>query len=906
MGTYTFRQLTYPATPRSERRRQAGSYTVSASGSAGSSGGSSFTGYWTLVTTDGDGNPLDDGDMYISASYTAKSSGDVVAYATSDDDGDIELPVATAGTLGAVSVLAGGGILVDSDGNLYIDPDYAGSGGVDFTTDGSLTLSDGVLGVNFGVTEGTALDAGTFYGAATWWGRAMDPSASAVTGAMEGVASINGLVYPDASSGLLEIRGGEDGGAVSVLFSHVATATTTTTDDEGNETTVTETGTASLGRIGFDASGDLIVSTGEADDGVGDLLYISADGYASVGRSGAVGDARLWVEGHVKASGDVVAYATSDDDSDIALPIATATSLGAVMIGDNLVIDSDGVLSAVADGGAAESADTLTTARSINGTAFDGSADITTEYWGTARTIYISDSGGSHTGTGVSVDGSGNATLYLPSTITATLSGTATRATYLGSSTVGSGTNPIYLSSGAATASSSTVGSGTRPIYLSSGTLTVSSATVGSSTAPVYLNGGTLTKISSYEGNATTATTLATSRTIWGNSFNGSANIGGTLTPLSNGSYYVGTDSYRFNTGYFTTYIRVGAAGTAIGEGDTATRLGAGSLELDAATPYITFRHAKSTSASIQLITTASTTLNCSGNLTSGGYMRATNDVVAYATSGTDTDIELPTASSSAYGAVKIDNDTICINSSGQLYCTVSSSGSSSSSSGSGVTSVTTSGSGNAVTAGSISGTTLTLTKGTTFLTSIAASGTGNGFTAVSYSSGAATLTKGYFMNAITQSTSSTSVSSVVSKVAYSNGTLTVTTAPVATSSSSTTTEGAVSSMKYTTTTGSSSSTTTYSSGCVIKCGKISLASCTISANNVANGGSTISISSVLAVTASLYTSDAFSSYPGEYGLNLVIKYTGSAYQFQLVNTTSSAITTGSGTYIMWIAICSG
>ena len=52
-------------------------------------------------------------------------------------------------------------------------------------------------------------------------------------------------------------------------------------------------------------------------------------------------------------------------------------------------------------GGAANSANTLTTARTINGTSFNGSANITTANWGTARTMTIGN-------TGKSVNGSGN------------------------------------------------------------------------------------------------------------------------------------------------------------------------------------------------------------------------------------------------------------------------------------------------------------------------------------------------------------------------------------------------------------------------------------------------------------------------------------------------------------------
>jgi hypothetical protein len=51
--------------------------------------------------------------------------------------------------------------------------------------------------------------------------------------------------------------------------------------------------------------------------------------------------------------------------------------------------------------GNSSTATTLQTARSINGTSFNGSADITTANWGTTRTLTIG-------GTGKSVNGSGN------------------------------------------------------------------------------------------------------------------------------------------------------------------------------------------------------------------------------------------------------------------------------------------------------------------------------------------------------------------------------------------------------------------------------------------------------------------------------------------------------------------
>lgn len=80
-----------------------------------------------------------------------------------------------------------------------------------------------------------------------------------------------------------------------------------------------------------------------------------------------------------------------------------------------------------------DKANTLTTARTINGTSFNGSANITTANWGTARNIYVADADGTNTGAAVSVNGAGNATLKLPSTIKASLSGNASTASSLAS-----------------------------------------------------------------------------------------------------------------------------------------------------------------------------------------------------------------------------------------------------------------------------------------------------------------------------------------------------------------------------------------------------------------------------------------------------------------------------------------
>lgn len=87
--------------------------------------------------------------------------------------------------------------------------------------------------------------------------------------------------------------------------------------------------------------------------------------------------------------------------------------------------------------GNASTATTLQTGRNINGTLFDGSTDITTDSWGTSRTISINNKAGT---TGTAVDGSEDISLVIPSTMTDFVSITST--TYLGTN-LGSTTEHI-------------------------------------------------------------------------------------------------------------------------------------------------------------------------------------------------------------------------------------------------------------------------------------------------------------------------------------------------------------------------------------------------------------------------------------------------------------------------------
>ena len=75
------------------------------------------------------------------------------------------------------------------------------------------------------------------------------------------------------------------------------------------------------------------------------------------------------------------------------------------------------ITSSASISGNAGSATKLQTAITINGTSFNGTANITTANWGTTRSIYIQDATATNTSSAVSVNGGGNAYLKLPTNI---------------------------------------------------------------------------------------------------------------------------------------------------------------------------------------------------------------------------------------------------------------------------------------------------------------------------------------------------------------------------------------------------------------------------------------------------------------------------------------------------------
>lgn len=145
--------------------------------------------------------------------------------------------------------------------------------------------------------------------------------------------------------------------------------------------------------------------------------------------------------------------------------------------------------------GIADYATQLKNARTINGTSFDGTANIVTNSWGTSRTISINSQAGT---TGTAIDGSANATLVIPSTMTNFTSITSTNI--LGTNLGAAATqwtnlyvkNPyIYNSAGTYYNKFTSTATANRTLTLPDATgelvCHTNNTITGSATAPVYI-----------------------------------------------------------------------------------------------------------------------------------------------------------------------------------------------------------------------------------------------------------------------------------------------------------------------------------------------------------------------------------------------------------------------------------
>jgi hypothetical protein len=169
--------------------------------------------------------------------------------------------------------------------------------------------------------------------------------------------------------------------------------------------------------------------------------------------------------------------------------------------------------------GNSKTATTLQTARTINGTSFNGSGNITTANWGTSRTITIGS-------TGKSVNGSGNVSWSLSEIGAASASHSHSTLTGVSSIKFGGDSGPVlaHTSSGGVSLSSPS-------IVLGGGTL------MQITSSNLEVQGLTVKAASTFNSSATfNSTTAFGGVASFNNTILGMGNIA-----LANGSLYLGT-----------------------------------------------------------------------------------------------------------------------------------------------------------------------------------------------------------------------------------------------------------------------------------------------------------------------------------------------------------------------------
>ena len=268
--------------------------------------------------------------------------------------------------------------------------------------------------------------------------------------------------------------------------------------------------------------------------------------HASNGSSIAFSNTTEQLGGVGFQTGKFVVNSGTNTHGDLMLITATDVTLGSKNV---TASKFTGALS-----GNASTATTLQTARTINGTSFNGSANITTANWGTARNITIGSTTKSVNGSAnvswslseIGASASNHTHSYLSlsgGTMTGKITNSFATTTYIagnqGNALINSSTtagayvmlyrypsNNGYFTMGGYQdkyllqyTNKSTVDAGTNTVNKSVTLLDESGNTrfAGTVSAPTFTG--------ALSGNASTATTLQTARTINGTPFNGSGNI---------------------------------------------------------------------------------------------------------------------------------------------------------------------------------------------------------------------------------------------------------------------------------------------------------------------------------------------------------------------------------------------
>lgn len=225
-------------------------------------------------------NAIVEGSLY--------ARGNIVAYSVGD--GDVKLPIAGYGMLGAVDIVQGSGLIIESGtGKLKLDEDWKGNGQIYHAGTGLVLRDTGggklnQFAVSFGTTSGTVMvgnDARVVNGdkayKATYWGQKINAE-GIVTGGMDGVTAINELLHfdngkfgiaTDKTKKWLQFSGNNSINGVSGIESTPSDLYLNYTDDS-NVVKVTPSGDVIASRN--------IVAYGVGSGDIGDELKLIVDG----------------------------------------------------------------------------------------------------------------------------------------------------------------------------------------------------------------------------------------------------------------------------------------------------------------------------------------------------------------------------------------------------------------------------------------------------------------------------------------------------------------------------------------------------------------------------------------------------------------------------------------------------
>jgi hypothetical protein len=295
---------------------------------------------------------------------------------------------------------------------------------------------------------------------------------------------------------------------------------------------------AKLGFFGFDDSTGYFTFIPDATNS--SEVFSGTKGILDV--TSVTGSAASWTNSRtITLGGDLTGSVSIDGSANVTLNATVASvaansvDLGTDTVGIYVASITNGNYITGGDGGSESAALTLAVDATTTNTASkvvarDSSGNFaagtitaalsgnatTASAWATGRTITLT---GDVTGVSGSFDGSGNISFATTIAANSVALGTDTTGNYVASITNGS-----YITGG----DGGSEGAGLTLAVDATNTNTASKVVARDANGDFAA--GTIT--AALSGNATTATTLATTRTLWGQNFNGSANVSGNLTSV--------------------------------------------------------------------------------------------------------------------------------------------------------------------------------------------------------------------------------------------------------------------------------------------------------------------------------------------------------------------------------------